>query len=481
MQRDMIDTNTLDRLLRPYNPWWMDNQEISWKTQLPAYRRPIVNEIIADINEISQIISITGPRRVGKTTALHHVISELIDNGVLSNQILYFSFDDPEVFGSKEIQRIIFDRIVNYVSSRLTKGSKAYLFLDEIQRLPRWELHLKKSYDLKLPIRFIVSGSASSPIFRKSQESLLGRIKDRHLLPFSFKEYCLYSFRDAPEFALIIKKYQGLRTVILDSDVDGIFRLIYEANEDFRPFIDKINDAVITYCREGGFPEVWSLKDPIRKIEYLIEQQVRKVLYEDLMMLTSYRKPENVLRFLVYLLAHPGQEINMSKVAKELGVPRNIIEENLPRLFVTDLVFRIKKFTHQPLKVRQGNIKCYPIDLALRNAVLKTWDDFTSNPVMMGLYAENLVAINLNKWSEAIEISYYREKKNEVDFIVTFGGDKFLPIEVKHRKESQVNAGLARFMKKYQLDMGIVITRERDVRMEANILFIPLLYFLLLS
>jgi predicted AAA+ superfamily ATPase len=481
MQRDMIDADTLERLLRPYNPWWKDDQEIPWKSQLPAYRRPIVDEIISDIKEIGQIISITGPRRVGKTTALQHVISELIDIGVPSDQILYFSFDDPEVFGSKEIQRIIFDRIVNYISSRLSKGTRAHVFFDEIQRLPRWELYLKKSYDLKLPIRFIVSGSASSPIFRKSQESLLGRIKDRHLLPFSFKEYCLYSFRDNPEFASMIKKYQDLRTTILDGDIGGIFQLINMANEDIKPFMDKINDAVITYCREGGFPEVWSLKDPIRKIEYLIEQQVRKVLYEDLMMLTSYRKPENVLRFLIYLLAHPGQEINMSKVAKELGVPRSIIEENLPRLFVTDLVFRIKKFTHQPLKVRQGNIKCYPIDLALRNAVLKTWDDFTSDPAMMGLYAENLVAINLNKWSEAIEISYYREKKNEVDFIVTFGGDKFLPIEVKHRREPQANAGLSHFMKKYQLNMGIVITREREVRLEANVLFIPLLYFLLFS
>ena len=41
-----------------------------------------------------------------------------------------------------------------------------------------------------------------------------------------------------------------------------------------------------------------------------MEQQVRKVLYEDLMTLAQYRKPENVLRFFVYLLANPGVEIN---------------------------------------------------------------------------------------------------------------------------------------------------------------------------
>jgi predicted AAA+ superfamily ATPase len=98
----------------------------------------------------------------------------------------------------------------------------------------------------------------------------------------------------------------------------------------------------------------------------------------------------------------------------------------------------------------------------------------------MGLYAENLVAINLNKWSEAIEIAYYREKKNEVDFIVTYGGDRYLPIEVKHRKEPGAPIGIEHFIKKYHLKNGVLVTRERDIQVEGNVLCIPLLYFLLL-
>jgi len=62
-----------------------------------------------------------------------------------------------------------------------------------------------------------------------------------------------------------------------------------------------------------------------------MEQQVRKVLYEDLMMLTKYRKPENVLRFFLFLLAHPGIEINTAKVSQETGIERRVIDENLPR------------------------------------------------------------------------------------------------------------------------------------------------------
>lgn len=429
----MPDKN-LEHILQIYNPWW-DDPKGQWRGNIPDYRRPVVREMLSDLAELPQMISLTGPRRVGKTTALRQVICTLLDEQRIEpKHIVYFSFDDPLVYGSIDLQRIIFDRLIERTKLKPGSSTTWYFLLDEIQRLPKWELYLKKYYDLKFPIRFIVSGSASSHIFRQSQESLLGRIKDRHLLPFSFKEYCVFQMRVSTDFSSTISHYGGLRKLLMEGRGDEVVQVISELEAKLVPFEQNINDAVISYCSEGGFPEVWQLADPVRKIEYLMEQQVRKVLYEDLMALTQYRKPENVLRFFVYLLAHPGMEINMSTLASEIGVERRVVEENLPRLILTDLIIRIKKFTHKPLRVRQGNIKCYPVDLALRNAVLKTWDDFTADPAKMGIYAENLVAHDVNKWAEAIEVAYYREKQQEVDFVVTHGGNRYLPMEVKYRK-----------------------------------------------
>lgn len=474
----MPDKN-LGNLLKLYNPWWEDPQG-RWRDDNPDYKRPVVGDVIADIKELPQIISITGPRRVGKTTALKQIICHLIDKQeVVPSHILYFSFDDPEVFGSVDLQRVIFDRLIERLKVRPKDRTIRYFFLDEIQRLPKWELYLKRYYDLKFPIRFIISGSASSAIFRQSQESLLGRIQDRHLLPFSFREFCFYQLRYRPEFSSIVGEHAGLRQLLMDGNGNEIVSSVKELERDLSPFEADIRKAIIAYCREGGFPEVWSLADPVRKIEYLMEQQVRKVLYEDLMALTQYRKPENVLRFFVYLLAHPGLEINMSNLAKEIGVERRVVEDNLPRLIMTDLIIRIRKFSHQPLRVHQGSIKCYSVDLALRNAVLKTWDDFTSNPTMMGLYAENLVAQEICKWAEAIEVAYYRQKEQEVDFVITYGGSHYLPVEVKHRMSDDRAAGLKHFIKKYKLDFGVVITRDRNCRFSEGILYLPLRYFLL--
>ena len=71
-----MDAKRLENVLIPYNPWW--NSSLEWDRNLPEYRRPIVADILSDLHDIPQIISVTGPRRVGKSTAQKHVISHLI-------------------------------------------------------------------------------------------------------------------------------------------------------------------------------------------------------------------------------------------------------------------------------------------------------------------------------------------------------------------------------------------------------------------
>ena len=418
------------------------------------------------------MVSVTGPRRVGKSTAVRQVITKLIGSGVSPRRILYFSFDDPEVFASQATQRVIFDQLTD----RMQGERLGYLFLDEIQRLPRWELFLKKYYDLQAPFKFVVSGSASSPIFRSSQESLLGRIKDRHLLPFSFREFCQLRLLDQASFASALEQCRHFRQVLLAYDTKATMECLARLQEALQPYESDIGQAVWDYANDGGFPEVWDLPDPVRKIEYLMEQQVRKVLYEDLMVLAQYRKPENVLRLFLYLLSNPGAEINITRIARDAGVERRVVEENLPRLEMTDLLLRLRRFSNTPLRVRQGNIKTYPVDMALRNAALKTWNWQQQGG---GYLAENLVVRELFTWKEAIEISYYREKNREVDFVVTVGGDRHLPIEVKLGNSVGDLQGLRQFMKRFSVPCGVVISRHGQTRCEDSLLYIPLRLFLL--
>jgi len=479
------DDISMGHLLAPYNPWWVAPQG-PWREDVPSFKRPILADLAEDIASLRQIISVTGPRRVGKTTVLLQLVIHLLDAcGVAPERILYFSLDDPALFASPGLQASILERLVEHRGlERGRRGPVHYFLLDEVQRLPRWELFLKKYYDLNYPIRFIVSGSASSPIFRKSRESLLGRIKDRHLLPFSFREFCLFRFHREgdPVFAEVLSRYRRLRGLLIESRGEEALDLLRQLDTELTRFRSRLDELAMDYWREGGLPEVWAINDVVRKQEYLWDNYVKKVLFEDLAVLKEYRKPENIARLILYLLANPGIELNVSTIARQAGVNRKTVAANLPLLEMTDLVRRIRKFRAQPLRVREGNFKSYVVDLALRNAVMKSWGAIAGDDTLLGLYAENAVANHLATWPEAIEVTYYREKSGrEVDFVVAMGGAARLPVEVKHRRQAEEPRGLTRFMERYGAPLGIVVTRERRAELRGRVLYVPLRYFLLVS
>ena len=91
----------------------------------------------------------------------------------------------------------------------------------------------------------------------------------------------------------------------------------------------------------------------------------------------------------------------------------------------------------------------------------------------MGLYAENCVARKSMSWPERIELTYYREKTREVDFVLTHGGNRYLPIEVKHRTRIDQISGLKSFMARFRLSFGCIINARSDGELRRQYLVSP--------
>lgn len=472
--KSMLSEINLEEILAPYNPWWKQSQ-----FETVSFKRPIFQKIYKDLFELKQILSIIGPRRVGKTTVLKQIVKDLIFvNHIEPSRIIYFSFDDPLMM-EKHIRDKFFDDLIKWVDTK-HKDKTIYLFLDEIQRFEKWELYLKKYYDLEFPLKFVVSGSAASPIFKKSRESLLGRVKDYHLLPFSYKEFVYFRKGEDKELMDFVKAADEFgsrlqRNTLID------WQSAKQNPLKVPPRIfDELNSLLGKYFIEGGFPETWEMKDIIQKQQYLFDNQIQKVIFEDLLIATEFRKPENIKRFYLSLIEQPGQEVNLEKASERIGVSRIMLEKYLPLLEMTNLVRSIPKFSTRPLKFRRGSIKCYLIDLALRNAILKLGDSLLEDNVMLGYYAENLVFNALRNFHGIIELSFYKEKNKDIDFIINLGGKRYLPVEVKYRNSIDDVASIIHFIKVYDQNFGIVVTKNFVENKEDNkLLFIPLPIFLL--
>jgi len=438
--------------------------------------------------EIPQIISVTGPRRVGKNTLIRQMIRKLIQEGTKPENIYYYSMDDPALYRKEGQHDSFFDALMDE-ARKITDNQEnklIYIFLDEIQRFERWELFLKKYYDLHYPVRFTISGSASSPIFKKSRESLLGRIKDYHLLPFSFREFLLFHNSQSSGFLKKVNEIYNTGEAIM-----GMFSKhpeyaelqevsISEIQAGLRKNIDKYLSKFIS---EGGFPEVWTLPDWETKQSYLFDNQVEKVIMEDLVLAVELRKPELLKRFFISLLENPGRELNFQHLSQDLGINRASIEKYFPLLEMTDLIHHVEKFTKSPIKIRRGNIKCYLVDLALRNAILRLQENLLHDSQTLGLYAENLVFNALKKWEGTVSISYFREKEQEVDFVVHLRAGKYLPIEVKFKEQVQdiELRAIRNFCGRFNCPPGIVVTKKwSDFGKIGNLFYLPLPHFLLL-
>jgi predicted AAA+ superfamily ATPase len=416
--------------LDTYNPWWKDGEAAF--AGLPEFHRDVFDDLYADIQRLPQMISVTGPRRVGKSTLLRQCIRKLIqENGQPQAQrIVYFTMDDPALL----LPHVDMDRFFEELVAEFAKHAKdgpVYLFLDEIQKFPRWELYLKKHYDLKTPVRFVVSGSASAPIFRKSRESLLGRIHDYQVLPFSFREFlCHQSFSDGTAISKRLKKIgNDMRLNRTPMETVSLLQNMGFFENEGNPVVS----ALSAFFFEGGFPEVWQLPDILAKQEYLYQNQIERVIFEDLLIAAEFRKPEMLRRFYLGLLAEPGRETNVTKLAKDIGITASTITSYFPLLEATDLVWRLHKYTGSKATAKAGNFKSYLVDLAVRNAVMKlTPERLMADEQVLGLYAENIVANHLRRWPGLVELAYYRERNNELDFIVDLGATR-IGIEVKYR------------------------------------------------
>jgi len=477
----MNNNQLFTSILQPYNEHWTKpNSALDY---IPKFHRPIFYTLNNDIKQIPQMLSITGPRRIGKSTLLYQLIQQLIKEGVEPNQIIYYSFDDPALY----TQKIEIDEFINYImklSATQNGKSPKYLFFDEIQKLERWELYLKKYYDLKYPIKVVISGSASSPIFKKSQESLLGRIKDYHLLPFSFREYALFNVKDENHLIEKINDINNFGKYIKDTLSEAPFVEDFEKNiqidDKFKKLTDKLLDL---FFLEGGFPEVWAMPSWAAKQEYLYDNQIKKVIYEDLVLTAEFRKPELLKQFYLSLLEMPGREVNIQDISKETEVKSSQIDKYLPLLEMTDLIYHISKFRKGSLRVRKGLMKFYLVDLALRNAVMRLNESLLKDYDTLGYYAENLVFLTLKKWTGVLQIDYYRERNDEVDFIVHTAPNRFLPVEVKYRNKIDKGdyKGINKFMAKYKnTKFSLLVTKHSTKSTSNNITTIPLSLFLLL-
>lgn len=436
-------------LIREYNPWW-EGKEIV----VPEYKR----HIFADVQKYmktKQIIAIVGLRRVGKTVLMKQTIKELLSKNKKEN-IFYFLFDEliaqnPEILGD----------IVDYYLKTIAKDGRKYIFLDEIQKVPYWQDVLKRFYDTREDIKFVISGSSSLRI-KKSKESLAGRMFDFYLPILTFREFL---------------EMNELRIEKVELDFNEL-KKIYEANINKKPVFDKMFSE---YILKGAFPEIAKEENEEIIKNYIKNSVVENIILGDIPAVFDVKKKDVLYSILEYCSKETSNLLDITNLAKILNVNYHTSKSYIFYLmnsFIIDIVYNYSKSIAKQLR---KNKKVHVAHPSITITLMKYSKDVLNIEEIIGRYVETIVFQHSKFISERI-FFWRTPQKEEVDIVLDTG--ILLPIEVKYRNriESSDTDSIVKFMKTCRLKKGIVVTKDFFEEKEIDgkrILFVPVWLFLL--
>ena len=110
------------KIARPYYLGWLD----SWKDM-----------------DIIKVVS--GIRRAGKTTLLELFREKIAAEGIAKENIISINFEDPEIDTFPDYRTAW-----KFIRSKFPANGKAYVFLDEVQLVPDFELSVCDSSSLRI-------------------------------------------------------------------------------------------------------------------------------------------------------------------------------------------------------------------------------------------------------------------------------------------------------------------------------------------
>ena len=341
--------------------------------------------------------AVVGMRRAGKTTFLHQLRRERMEQGTATERLPYISFEDERL---ADLEATDLGLLLSEYDRRFPDahepGTVAWHF-DEIQVVPDWERFVRRLLDAERT-EVLITGSSAALLSREVATALRGRAWQVLIHPFSFEE------------AL---RHQGS---VLPADPGGLTR-----RERAR-----LERALLDWLESGGFPEAQGL-DPGSRHQLLRD-------YVDVAMLRDVVERHDVrnvagLRWLVrHLLGNAGGLFSIEKfhaTLKSQGLPiaRDTLHQFLAYL---EDCFLVRIVWMESTSERQRMVnprKAYPVDPGLIPVFDRTG---RSN---LGHALETAVLIELER--RRFEVTYVRTPAGyEVDFLARGAGGETELIQV---------------------------------------------------
>ncbi len=353
--------------------------------------------LYSQISWQSRMIGIVGARGVGKTTLLLQYIKEKLD----AKRALYISADDIYFTNHKLID----------LADEFYKNAGEVLFIDEIHKYANWSRELKNIYDTFPSLNIVFTGSSVLDIL-KGTADLSRRAIIYKMQGLSFREY-LNFFHNQKIEAFFLEQ-------IINNEVE-----LTEIKHPLPLFSD--------YLKRGYYPFGKEPEFPIRLGQIMVQTLETDIpQYANLNVGTS-RKLKQLLAIIAESVPFKP---NFTKVAKMLGVSRNVLDDYFLYMERAGLILQLRN----EIQGLRGLGKVEKVYLENANIIFSLVADKSNVGNIRETFFLNQMQVNNEVISSKI-----------ADFVV---GDYTFEVGGKNKKQKQIVNTKKAFIVKDDIEFG---------------------------
>ena len=404
-----------------------------------AYIHRTLEQKIIDISRDYSCLLLIGPRQVGKTTMLEHLME-----------------------GSGR-QKVTLDDVEN---RRLAQSDPA-LFLEmhpapvlinEVQYAPQLFSYIKINVDNgAAPGSYWLTGSQAFQLMELAQESLAGRTAIVHMSALSQSE--LYGDGTTEPLSLKLENLNRRKEHLSSCNSMEMFERIWNGGMPGHRS-GRFTDRDVFY---SSYIQTYINRDVSDMIP-----GVDKLLFADFIRAAACRV---------------GQMLNTHDIAQDVGVSDDTAKRWLQVLEKSEVIFYLRPYSNNLLKRTVKTPKMYFFDTGLAAYLTKYSNpEILMNGAINGAILENYTVAEIRKtWLNSAKeclLHYYRDKDtNEIDMVIEADGELH-PLEIK--KSTNPGTELASAFK--VLDKGsvprgagaILCLREEISAIDRNTFILPI-------
>ena len=362
---------------------------------------------------------VTGIRRCGKSTLFEIFINYLKETGVKDDQIIKINLEDAD------FNFLDYKELYDYVNKKIDSKNEYYVFLDEVQNVPKFQkavdsLYIKKNVDV------YITGSNAYLLSGELATLLSGRYVEIKMLPLSFKEYL----------------------------------------SAFKTFDKSRYEYFLDYMKNGGMPgNISILQDNPNDLDTYLEGIFTTIVYKDIITrnnITDKMLLESVLKFIFDSIGSPisTKKISDTLTSKGLSTSNHTVENYISAFIESFLIYKAERFDVKGKNLLVRDYKYYVVDQGLRSYLLGKKADSD-----MGHILENIVYLELLKRGYKVYVGKVDDL--EIDFVAeNRDGLKYYQVALTVRDEKVLERELKSLQKTGDHYPKYLITFDMD--MEAD-------------